>query len=111
MTLKGLTGERDSLHGLGMPNETLSVSNVGREEAGMPERKPGRGLSPTKLKDQNQNEGMSYMRTQDPPKTCHFSMPSCVRSFSMSLTRSQVVFSSNEAVLAVDWSLINAKSK
>jgi hypothetical protein len=28
----------------------------------------------------------------------------------MSLTRSQVVFSSKEAVLAEDWSLINAKS-
>ena len=40
-------------------------------------------------------------RTQDPPKTCHFSIPSFSLNFSMSLTRSHVVFSSKHALL--DW--------
>ena len=34
---------------------------------------------------------------QEPPKICHFSMPRCARSFSMSLTRSQVVLSTSDA--------------
>jgi len=48
---------------------------------------------------------------EDPPKTCHFSMPSCVWSFSMSLMRSQAVFSSDEALLAIDWLSINVQNK
>ena len=60
MALKGLTRGQDSLHSFGVSNETLSASNIGREEAGIPEHKSGRGLSPTKMKGQNYNEGMTY---------------------------------------------------
>ena len=43
----------------------------------------------------------SKNRTQDPPKTCHFSISSFSLNFSISLTRSHVVFSSKHALL--DW--------
>lgn len=39
------------------------------------------------------------MRTQEPPNTCHLSTFRCSRIFSMSFTRSQVVFSSRFALL------------
>ena len=37
--------------------------------------------------------------THEPPNTCHFSILRCSRIFSVSFTRSQVVFSSRHAVL------------
>ena len=48
-------------------------------------------------------------RTQDPPKTCHFSIPSFSLNFSMSLTRSHVVFSSKHALL--DWPSVQTNIK
>ena len=54
-----------------------------------------------------------YELTQEPPKTCHLSILRSSLSFSMSLTRSQVVFSSRDALLhiVVNWRGIGERKK
>jgi hypothetical protein len=48
---------------------------------------------------QQQIRDIEDKRTQEPPKTCHLSIPRCSRIRSTSLTRSHVVLSSRDALL------------